>query len=417
MGSPTALLRSDGSLATRYAWGVWGERRGGSGASSSELGFTGYLTDAATGFCYAKARFYDPEVGRFLSEDPLEGDALTPPSLHRYVYAFDNPAIYVDRDGRCVGDYADSEPCLALKRAAEAAWEWFKAPFDSAAENATAAVDEGIDALAAVEGGLRADRYSAADVEEYIEQGNGGSASAPALRKLATAGERIGAAAEHAGQAALDAYSAAERAQLVAGTAYLAWEGGRFVVKQGVRRLSGSADDIARTAESTILDTTPNGILTESTVGIGPEVSAPRSSPGLVQRSRPSWRESESEATAQLTESGFSDQVSFREGGRVPRGTPGSTRPDNYSRLLSFSVDVKNYNVETAAGRSSLVTNVVNQAIERAKHLPLGTQQGVMIDVRGQSLSQETIDQLRARIVTRSGGLLKGDNVVLLIQD
>ena len=278
LGSPTALVRSDGSLASRYTWDAWGELRVESGVSSTALGFTGYQTDLATGLCYARARFYDPETGRFLSEDPLEGDALTSPSLHRYVYAFDNPTIYVDRDGRCVGDYADSEPCVAIKRAAEAAWKWFKAPFESGSENASEAFEQGVGALAAVEGGLRTERFSSADVEEYLEQGNGGSASAPALRKLATAGERAGAAAEHAGQAALDAYSAAERVQLVAGTAYLAWEGGRFVVKQGARRLSGSVvDEVGRIADGP--GSARSGIVTESTHRIGANVGAPWESP------------------------------------------------------------------------------------------------------------------------------------------
>ncbi len=48
---------------------------------------------------YAKARFYDPEVGRFLSEDPAEPDLTTPPSLHRYLYAYGNPTRYWDPYG------------------------------------------------------------------------------------------------------------------------------------------------------------------------------------------------------------------------------------------------------------------------------------------------------------------------------
>ena len=46
-----------------------------------------------------KARFYDPELGQFLNQDAFEGTADTPPSLHRYLYAFGNPVFYVDLDG------------------------------------------------------------------------------------------------------------------------------------------------------------------------------------------------------------------------------------------------------------------------------------------------------------------------------
>ncbi len=53
---------------------------------------------------YAKARYFDPELGRFLSQDSYLGELTEPPSLHRYLYAADNPTRYVDPDGH---DYID----------------------------------------------------------------------------------------------------------------------------------------------------------------------------------------------------------------------------------------------------------------------------------------------------------------------
>jgi RHS repeat-associated protein len=55
--------------------------------------------DKETGLLYAKNRMYDPETGRFLSEDAWEGDNRIAPSLHRYLYVYQNPTVYVDRDG------------------------------------------------------------------------------------------------------------------------------------------------------------------------------------------------------------------------------------------------------------------------------------------------------------------------------
>ncbi len=46
-----------------------------------------------------KARFYDPDVGRFLNQDTYLGENGTPPSLHRYLYAYSNPAYYIDPTG------------------------------------------------------------------------------------------------------------------------------------------------------------------------------------------------------------------------------------------------------------------------------------------------------------------------------
>ncbi len=61
--------------------------------------YTGHEFDPETGLYYFKARFYDPELGRFASADPYLGDALTPPSLHRYLYAYANPSLYIDLNG------------------------------------------------------------------------------------------------------------------------------------------------------------------------------------------------------------------------------------------------------------------------------------------------------------------------------
>ena len=81
------------------SWDAFGNPRGDSGESWNSFGFTGHEHDNATGLIYAKARFYDPEVGRFTSVDPFEGTVDEPPSLHRYLYAYANPTVYVDPSG------------------------------------------------------------------------------------------------------------------------------------------------------------------------------------------------------------------------------------------------------------------------------------------------------------------------------
>lgn len=48
------------------------------------------------------ARYYDPEYGRFLSRDEMEGNLDSAPSLHRSTYAHGNPLRYTDPTGRCV---------------------------------------------------------------------------------------------------------------------------------------------------------------------------------------------------------------------------------------------------------------------------------------------------------------------------
>ena len=54
-------------------------------------------------------RFFDPEFGRFISQDSYLGDASNPPSLHRYSYAHNNPTFFVDPT--CDGDVDDDYVC------------------------------------------------------------------------------------------------------------------------------------------------------------------------------------------------------------------------------------------------------------------------------------------------------------------
>ncbi len=76
---------------------VWVERYDGSASERSV--FTGHYFDTETNLYYAKARYFDPQLGRFLSQDSYLGELTKPPSLHRYLYANDNPTFYTDPTG------------------------------------------------------------------------------------------------------------------------------------------------------------------------------------------------------------------------------------------------------------------------------------------------------------------------------
>jgi RHS repeat-associated protein len=95
-----SLTAADGASRQSIFYDAWGNERDRIGASANNFTFTGHELDEETGLIYAKARFYDSEVGRFLSQDDYLGEISSPPSLHRYFYAFANPARFVDRNGR-----------------------------------------------------------------------------------------------------------------------------------------------------------------------------------------------------------------------------------------------------------------------------------------------------------------------------
>jgi RHS repeat-associated protein len=76
---------------------AWGLVYGGRAAERSV--FTGHIWDEETGLYNAKARYFDPKLGRFLTQDSFLGQIDEPPSLHRYLYANANPTFYIDPTG------------------------------------------------------------------------------------------------------------------------------------------------------------------------------------------------------------------------------------------------------------------------------------------------------------------------------
>ncbi len=115
LGSVVALSDSAGAAGAAYRYDAWGHYRETSGKSDNPFGFTGHERDGETGLYYFKARFYDPDTARFLTQDSYLGEGETPPSLHRYLYAYANPTVYWDPDGHCAlvpaGPFPVASPC------------------------------------------------------------------------------------------------------------------------------------------------------------------------------------------------------------------------------------------------------------------------------------------------------------------
>ncbi len=64
------------------------------GLESRTAGYTGKDYDSEAGLYYFNARWYDPELGRFTTEDPARD------SINWYVYCENSPMTYTDPDGR-----------------------------------------------------------------------------------------------------------------------------------------------------------------------------------------------------------------------------------------------------------------------------------------------------------------------------
>lgn len=63
------------------------------------------------------ARYYLPEVGRFVSADTIVPEAEEPQSYNRYAYAQNDPVNFIDPTGHCIKNYeagsADMDTCVA----------------------------------------------------------------------------------------------------------------------------------------------------------------------------------------------------------------------------------------------------------------------------------------------------------------
>jgi len=99
-GSITHLTRNlDGSIANEYRYDAYGNITLIQEAVIQPFTYTGREFDPESGLYYYRARYYDANTGRFLSEDPI-GFAGGDQNLYRYV--LNNPVNFVDPDGLIV---------------------------------------------------------------------------------------------------------------------------------------------------------------------------------------------------------------------------------------------------------------------------------------------------------------------------
>ena len=91
LGSPAVVTDNSGNVQKQYRYYAFGNLRAQSGSFNTDYSFTGYLKEE-TGNHYAKMRYYEGGIGKFMRVDPL--GALNP-----YVYCGNDPLNFVDPEG------------------------------------------------------------------------------------------------------------------------------------------------------------------------------------------------------------------------------------------------------------------------------------------------------------------------------
>jgi RHS repeat-associated protein len=95
LGSTTALGDSAGNLQTQYTYEPFGYVSQTGQANGNSYKFTG-REDDGTGLYYYRARYYQPRLQRFVSEDPIE---FSGGDLNLHAYVFNSPTNYTDPTG------------------------------------------------------------------------------------------------------------------------------------------------------------------------------------------------------------------------------------------------------------------------------------------------------------------------------
>lgn len=99
LGSVRALTDDLGNVTDTYDYDAYGDQVASTGATQNEYGFAGERSDPSTGLQYLRARYYDPEIARFISRDPHPGNPQLPLTLNPYQYGLNNPVNHIDPTG------------------------------------------------------------------------------------------------------------------------------------------------------------------------------------------------------------------------------------------------------------------------------------------------------------------------------
>lgn len=102
-----ALLDNSGAVVVKYRYDAWGncittvvDPNASTIAELNPFRYRSYYFDTETGFYFLKTRYYDPEIGRFMTIDEISYlDPENINGLNLYAYCRNNPANYYDSHG------------------------------------------------------------------------------------------------------------------------------------------------------------------------------------------------------------------------------------------------------------------------------------------------------------------------------
>ncbi|QHZ57512.1 RHS repeat-associated core domain-containing protein [Brevibacillus sp. NSP2.1] len=100
-GDVVKIKGPSGNVLNTYEYDIWGNLIADKVKETmmNPFAYAGEMYDKESGFYYLRARYYDPKMGRFVSEDTVKGQVDNPLTLNRYTYTHNNPVRYIDPTG------------------------------------------------------------------------------------------------------------------------------------------------------------------------------------------------------------------------------------------------------------------------------------------------------------------------------
>ena len=104
-GDVVKLIDKTGSTVVEYTYDSWGKLLSTSGSLAETFGaeqpfrYRGYVYDEETGWYYLQSRYYNPELGRFISADVYLSTGQGVLGHNAYAYCLNNPVNCLDSAG------------------------------------------------------------------------------------------------------------------------------------------------------------------------------------------------------------------------------------------------------------------------------------------------------------------------------
>lgn len=100
-GSTIALTDFSQTITDAYAYDSFGKVANSNGPTQNPFKYVGRygVMDEGNGLEYIRARYYVPEMGRFITKDPVPGELGENQKVNRYTYVENNPTTLIDPRG------------------------------------------------------------------------------------------------------------------------------------------------------------------------------------------------------------------------------------------------------------------------------------------------------------------------------